>query len=120
MPLPDLSPEQQAAALESASADLRYLFSREEVLEVHQGKLYKTGVATIGWFAALVGTETELKELATAELGIDSLADLLQRVQASALHGSPPARAWTSGQSSRASSTPGRSRSRCRPPTTRP
>ena len=85
MPLPDLSPEQRKAALESASADLRYLLVREEVLEVHQGKLFRTGVTTLGRFAALVGTEAELKELATAELGIDSAADLLQRVQASAL-----------------------------------
>ena len=66
--------------------------------------------------------EAELKELATAELGIDSPADLLQRVQASAL-----VCAWqsarslkTGGRSSRASSTPGRTRSRYHLPTTRP
>jgi len=72
---------QQRAALESASADLKFLLSKEGVSVENQAKLYHAGIRTMQLFSTFVVDEADLRKLLKDNLELDPSSDIVHRVQ---------------------------------------
>ena len=66
-----LSPEQKAAAMKMAGADLQFLLDRKMVPEDMQAVLYHIGVVTVEAFAVLAKNQGELEEILETNFGVD-------------------------------------------------
>ena len=84
MPPPDLSPEETAAALRAASAELSFLLDREGVGSIYQAHLYRTGITSINKLAAFASDITDLKSVLKSSLDLDPAVGMAERVQVAA------------------------------------
>ena len=93
MPPIVLTEEQQAAALKRGSADLKFLFDRNEVPAEVAAKWYHSGVTTLEKFANIAKDVDDLVEVLKAHLDIDQSRTLEERVQVAAV-----SCAWTNAR----------------------
>ena len=76
-----LSPDDQRAALEKGSSELRFLLERHNVDNELQAMIYHSGILNLPVLATIASSAGELKDLVKAEFGIDSGAGLADRVR---------------------------------------
>ena len=75
---------EQAAALDSATADLKFLLSKENVSVVNQAKVYHIGIVNIQLFSTFVSDENDLRDFLKTNLELDPATDVISRVQVAA------------------------------------
>ena len=80
MPLVPLDDAARETALESGSAELRFLFNKEEVPDAVQALFFSIGIKTIARFASVAQDIEDLKTLLKDEFGLDAKADVSSRV----------------------------------------
>lgn len=83
MPVLALDPPGVLAALELGGSDLKFLFTKNEVDDELQAMFYHSKVTTLARFTAIVKDADDLKKLILDEFGIDSGANLANRVRVS-------------------------------------
>ena len=81
MPLQIISADERAAAIGSASSDLKWVLADNEVSEEVQGVLYHVGVNRLKIFSGLGENRTEVREALKSVLGIDSADGAIARIQ---------------------------------------
>lgn len=75
---------EQAAALEKASADLKFLLSKEGVSILNQAKIFHVGIINMQLFSTCVSDEKDLRDMLKTNLELDPTADIGHRVQVAA------------------------------------
>ena len=75
---------EQTAALESASADLKSLLSKEGVSVLNQAKVFHVGVKTTQLFSTFVTDETDLRGVLKTNLELGPATRVADRVQVAA------------------------------------
>ena len=75
---------EQAAAVDAATADLKFLLSKEGVSVLNQAKVYHVGIINIQLFSTFVSDEKDLREFLKTNLELDPATDVASRVQVAA------------------------------------
>lgn len=75
---------EQQAALEKASADLKFLLSKEGVSVLNQAKIFHVGITTMQLFSTFVSDEKDLRDMLKVNLELDPSQDIAHRVQVAA------------------------------------
>ena len=75
---------EQAAALQAASADLKFLLSKEGVSVLNQAKVYHIGIIKMQLFSTFVSDEKDLRVVLKDNLELDPATDVACRVQVAA------------------------------------
>ena len=73
--------DEQVAAIESASADLKFLLSREGVSILNQAKIFHVGIQSMQLFSTFVTDEADLRDMLKTELELDPATRIADRVQ---------------------------------------
>ena len=76
-----LTVDEERAAMETGSSELKFLLAKEGVDVKTQAILYHIGITSVGLFATLVKDQDELKDVLKSDMGLDSTTSLLVRVQ---------------------------------------
>ena len=71
MPLPVLTAEQQAAAMEAGSSDLKFLLAELKMPELLQGVFYHLGFSSVQLFASLDRTEDGVRDFLLRDFDLD-------------------------------------------------
>ena len=79
-----LAADEEAAAMEKGSSELKYLFGQEQISTAMQAKFFHVGILTVQRFATLVSDKAELVEILKTEMGLDAAASLRARVEVAA------------------------------------
>lgn len=85
MPPIALTAEQEAAALKKGSADLKFLFDRNEVPQAVAAKWFHSGVTTLEKFANIAKDVEDLGAVLKAHMDIDPDRALEERVQVASI-----------------------------------
>ena len=81
----NLTPDEQTAAMDAASSDLKFLMSKENVSVLNQAKLYHIGVKTIQLFTTFVEDVKDLRAMLKTNLELDPATRLGDRIQVAAI-----------------------------------
>ena len=80
-----LTSDEEMAALEAASSELKYLMAREGVSTQVQALFYHVGCTSISRFSAFCKTEDEMRDVAKKEFGLDPTANLKTRAEVASI-----------------------------------
>ena len=79
-----LTAVEQETALARASADLKFLLSKEGVSILNQAKIFHVGVTTLQLFSTFVSDEKDLRDMLKTNLELDPSSDITARIQVAA------------------------------------
>jgi len=88
-----LTPLEKQTALTRAGADLKYLLSKEDVIEDHQAIFYHFGITSVPKFASFAKDTEDLKKVLKDDFDIDPSKSLQERSMVASI-----VCAWTSAQ----------------------
>ena len=84
MPPIVLTADEQRAAMEAGSSELKFLFGQEQISEQLQAKFFHIGVISVSRFATLVQDNSELIKILRDDMDLDANDGLAKRVQVAA------------------------------------
>ena len=79
MPMPVLTREEQTAAMEAASSDLKFLLAELQMPELLQGVFYHLGFTNVPLFAGLDRNENGVRDFLQRDFGVDPANGLADR-----------------------------------------
>ena len=79
MPVISVTPQEQQAAMEAGSSELKYQRSKEGVRADVQSRILHYGATSLAKFAAFFQDKEEVRKVAKDELGVDPGASLSRR-----------------------------------------
>jgi hypothetical protein len=76
-----LTPDEETAAMEAGSSELKFLFGKENIDRAYQAKFFHVGILSVAKFGSLVRDQDELRRILKEDIGLDADAGLASRVQ---------------------------------------